>query len=409
MLPFQSFGAILLGSLKSVSNFAPTCLLLLAAGLAGCASADSHAYRQPNTGNPVADCELMVQNGPRKDQVLWEYRGAAHAMRRNQFAEAKRFLDDALARISNIYGRDKDAKKARSVFHEESKKTFIGEPYERVMANYYRGILYWMDGEPDNARACFRNAQFMDSDTEDKTYAGDYLLMDYLDGLATVKLNGDGSDAFKQAQKHAKAKLPELDPKANVLFFIEFGPGPQKFATGEYGQELRIRTFPSPVFYTSIKADGREVARSGPYDDLNFQATTRGGRVMDHVLANKAVYKTTTDTVGNVAVVAGAVMASNRGTREAGFATLGAGLVAKIFASAMTAAADIRAWDNLPQYLAFAAVPLPPGHHQVTVEFQNQAQQVLGTFTKQITVNVQPLPRDTVVFVSDQSITPQTQ
>ena len=50
-----------------------------------------------------------------------------------------------------LYGPDKDAKKARSLFHEESKKGFIGEPYERVMAYYYRGLLYWRDGEPDVA------------------------------------------------------------------------------------------------------------------------------------------------------------------------------------------------------------------------------------------------------------------
>ena len=47
----------------------------------------------------------------------------------------------------------------------------------------------------------------------------------------------------------------------------------------------------------------------GPYDDLNFQATTRGGRVMDHILANKAVFKSATDTAGNVAIVGGAITA----------------------------------------------------------------------------------------------------
>ena len=56
------------------------------------------------------------------------------------------------------------------------------------MAYYYRAILYWMDGEPDNARACFRTGQLLDSDAENKTYVGDYALLDYLDGLASVKL-----------------------------------------------------------------------------------------------------------------------------------------------------------------------------------------------------------------------------
>ena len=34
------------------------------------------------------------------------------------------------------------------------------------MAFYYRGLLYWRDGQPDNARACFRSAQFIDADAE---------------------------------------------------------------------------------------------------------------------------------------------------------------------------------------------------------------------------------------------------
>ena len=70
--------------------------------------------------------------------------------------ERQAFLDDALARVGNIIGPDKSAKKARGLFNEEAKKTFLGEPYERVMAYFYRGILYWMNGAPDNARACFR-------------------------------------------------------------------------------------------------------------------------------------------------------------------------------------------------------------------------------------------------------------
>src|SRR2546428_8336420 len=109
-------------------------------------------------------------------------------------------LDDSLARLQGIYGKDKEAQKSRGYFNEEAKKTFIGEPYERVMAYYYRGILYWMAGEPDNARACFRSAQLEDSDTQDKKYSSDYVLLDYLDGLASVKLAGDGSDCLKRAQ-----------------------------------------------------------------------------------------------------------------------------------------------------------------------------------------------------------------
>src|SRR5262249_33603495 len=187
------------------------------------------------TGNIMIDGPNAIANGPPRDKVLWQYRTAAACMRSTNYAQAKEYLDDALLRLGGIYGKDKDAQKARSYFHEEAKKTFVGEPYERVMAYYYRGILYWMDGEPDNARACFRSGQLEDSSSEGEQYNADYVLLDYLDGLASAKLGGDGSDAFKRAQSETRqfAKPPAYDPEANVLFFVEFGPGPRKYAGGK--------------------------------------------------------------------------------------------------------------------------------------------------------------------------------
>ena len=65
-----------------------------------------------------------------------------------------------------LSGPNKEAAKARRLFRNESDKPFVGEPYERAMAYFYRGIIYWRDGEMDNARACFRSAEFEDSDAE---------------------------------------------------------------------------------------------------------------------------------------------------------------------------------------------------------------------------------------------------
>src|SRR5689334_15770772 len=163
-----------------------------------------HAYTPlPHTGAPVADAKVMIQRSPARDRVLWQYWTATQAMRRAQFAEAKQLLDDALLTLGGTQGPDATARRARSLFGEESKKTFIGEPYERVMAYYYRGILYWRDGEADNARACFRSAQLQDADTEKNEYAADYVLLDYLDGFATAKLgSGDGADEFNRAVKN---------------------------------------------------------------------------------------------------------------------------------------------------------------------------------------------------------------
>ncbi|HEY5914838.1 MAG TPA: hypothetical protein VJA21_29965 [Verrucomicrobiae bacterium] len=400
-------------SASSTPGGRAACLLAVAVTalfLAGCASTSS-PKPLALTGNIMVDGTNAIANGPRKDKVLWEYRTAAAAMRQARFSMAREYLEDALTTLQGIYGPDPSAKKARGYFHAESKKTFIGEPYERSMAYIYRGILYWMDGEPDNARACFRSAEFEDSDAQNHEYAGDWVLPDYLDGLITARLGGDGSDAFKRAQASAKhVKLPEYNLKANVFFFIEFGPGPTKFATGQYAQELRFHNTPSPVNQADVKVDSYEFPVA-PTDDVWFQASTRGGRLMDHVLANKAVFKSATDTAGDVALIGGlstAALSHDRTAQEVGLGVALAGLVSKAFSAATTPEADTRAWDNLPRYLSFASLNLAPGTHNVTVDFKDTGGQAVPGLRKTLTVKVPADGKDKVVFISDQSITPQT-
>lgn len=389
------------------------CRWVLAAAclaLAGCATEPRETVVL--TGNVMVDGPNAIAHGPPRDKVLWQYRTAATALRQARFDVAKQDLDDALTRLQGIFGPDRNARKARSYFHAEAKKTFIGEPYERCMAYIYRGILYWMDGEPDNARACFRSAELEDSDTENHEYAGDWVLPDYLDGLATVKLGGDGSDAFKRAQASAKGlKLPPYNPKANVLFFFEFGPGPTKYAAGEYAEKLCFHVSSSPVKSAELRLDSLQIPVA-PTDDVGFQAMTRGGRVMDHILGNKAVFKTSTDVAGDVAIMGGAgTLLAGRGRdatmNEVGAGLLAAGIISKIVSSATTPEADIRAWDNLPHYLSFASVPLEPGPHSATVEFLDAAGRALPRLTKTITFDVPADGKDKVIFVSDQSVSPQ--
>jgi len=377
----------------------------------GCATTPTSTV--PMTGDILVDGPNMIADGPRKDRVLWQYRTAAAAMRQGKFDVAKPLLDEALLTLGGIYGPDSEARKSRRLFSRESRKAFIGEPYERSMAYFYRGVIYWRDGELDNARACFRSAEFEDSDAENKEYAGDWVLPDYLDGLATTKLGGDGSDAFKRAKANAKnINLPDYEPRANVIFILEYGPGPVKYGEGKYGEELRFRTRGSPVLSAQIKTGNLDLPVA-PCDDLNFQATTRGGRVMDHVLANKAVFKQTTDTLGDAAIISGSILAATQSGQhnagdEIGLGLVLAGLASKLISAATTPEADTRTWDNLPQFISFATMKLAPGEHVFTVEFNNANGQANPKLTKTITANV-AADRDKVVFVSDTSTTPQTQ
>ena len=375
-------------------------LALLA--LTGCATLPERKEIR-YTGDPIADGNAERAAAPVQERALWDFRIAASALRVNNPEEAKLHLDDALPLIGGILANDADAKKARSLFGSESNKTFIGEPYERVMAYYYRGLLYWRDGQPDNARACYRSGQLIDSDSEAAEYKSDYVLLDYLDGLVSTKLSADGSDAFACAQANAKnRKLPAYDPAANVLIFAEYGTGPRKYGGGEYGEQLKFFTKDSSAHSATLAINGQTV-RLPAYDDLNFQATTRGGRVMDHILGGKAVFKRNTDVVGDVALTGAAIAANQRGRNADTTAlALGAiGLFSKLASAATTPKADIRMWDNLPQRLSFAALRLAPGDYPATLEFKDASGRTLAALTQTLNLHVDPTDRDTVIFLSE--------
>jgi tetratricopeptide (TPR) repeat protein len=401
----------------------------------GCATEPSRP-RIIRTGDPVIDGNAELATARPQDRVLWDYRIAAAALRTGNFAEARAKLDDAISRMGGILANDAAAKKARGLFSAERGKTFIGEPYERVMADYYRGLLYWRDGETDNARACFRSAQFIDSVAESETYQSDYVLLEYLDGLASAKLQADPAEALARAQKLAKRELPPYDPKANALFFVEWGQGPRKYAGGEHGEQLRFRVEPSQVRSAALSTAGQTVHFTA-WDNLNFQAITRGGRVMDHILGNKAVFKEGADAVADVALIGAAVAAENiydekdraaprrhsrkngrdgegEGERkesakpeknhdaESAAIALGViGVIGKIASAATAPEADTRMWDNLPQYLGFGALQLPAGEHPALLQFFDSQGKVVEGLTRRLTLTIGNSSRDTVVILSE--------
>lgn len=363
---------------------------VLGAFLGGCANAKS------GTGSKASA-------RAERDRLLHAYHQAAESMQARKFAEAKVALDDSIVALGGLTAGDASARQARGLFHKEDVKTFRGEPYERVMVYYYRGILYWIDGEMDNARACFRSGQIQDAEAEEGKYRSDYVLLDYLDGLATAKLAGEGSDGFRRAIANVRgATPPPLDPAANLLVFVEMGRGPTKVAAGKHGERLQYLPGSARAISARVQLGGQVVAVVPVYDDLTFQATSRGGRVMDAILANKARFKEGTDAFGNAAILSGAVLGSQQGygssVDEIGAGLLVAGILSKIVSSVTTPRADVRCWDNLPNTLGFAAVSVPPGNHSGSVEFIDSAGRVVSTHSVSFTVVT---GRDTVLFFPD--------
>jgi hypothetical protein len=257
-----------------------------------------------------------------------------------------------------------------------------------------------MDGEADNARACFRSAQFIDADVENKAYASDYVTLDYLDALASARLGGDGKDAFERASKLTTTPLPALETAGNTLVFVEFGQGPIKVAEGKNKELLKVVPGASPAVSAVVKL-GEQVIPVAVCDDVNFQATTRGGRVMDHVLGNKAVFKESTGTAGDVALAGAATALRFGGGGDLAKGLAVGGVLFKGASMLTKTKADTRAWDSLPARVGFASVKLAPGEHPATVEFIDETGKPVGS--RPVVIKVAAEQPDTVVFVSDRA------
>jgi len=130
-------------------------------------------------------------------------------------------------------------------------------------------------------------------------------------------------------------------------------------------------------------------------EDIYFQASTRGGREFDSILAGKAQFKSVSNTVGNAALVGAAaatMVAANSNDRKhqrdaaaAAGALLLVGLVAKGVSEATEADADIRYWDNLPDRVHAVTLPLPAALDKLSVDFLAGDGSVLRTREATIT------------------------
>jgi len=348
----------------------------------------------------VVEGKRLIAQAPRQDKNLWRLRVGLVALKQNQPNDAKALFEAAMPAAGQILQADASTRMAQSLFSPENVKGFHGEPYERAMGWFYRGLIYWMDGEPANARACFRTAQLMDALAEKHEHRADWVMLDYLDGFITAKLGKDGSAALRRAREHAGAiALPDYNPAANTLLVLQTGFGPVKKSGGDVGEALVYDGGHSDVAQIRITVADQTVT-APIFDNLTVQASTRGSRAMDLVLARKATVKKVGDTIGDVGTVPGVVLVDYEDTRDAGLALLGVGLVGKFIGNSVEPRADTRTWNNLPQHLSFAALNLPVGEHPATVDFIDATGAALPDRQKSVLFTVQA-GRDTVLLVAD--------
>jgi tetratricopeptide (TPR) repeat protein len=288
----------------------------------------------------------------KRNLVLNHVRIGIAAMEERHFDLAEASFDIALKSIETIYADNEEAEKALSLWTKENIKDFKGEPYERAMAYYYRGLLYLVVGDYENARASFKGGMLQDAFAADKQDRSDFAALAYLEGWASKCWGNENlaKDSFAEAVG-LNAALSAPKPGQNLLAIFETGHPPQKRADGDSNEKLTFKRGPNSS-EKKLRVSLAKVSNTvAPAEDIFYQASTRGGRPIDSILAGKVNFKDGANTVGDGLLVAGTAtlaVSSNRNTAIAGAAMMFAGLVAKAAAAAAQPDADIRAWDNLP-------------------------------------------------------------
>ena len=333
----------------------------------------------------------VLTGGPR-NRVLTQMRAGLAAFEAGADAIAAASFDDALNHIETIYADNPSAEKARSTFVPERKKDFKGEAYERAMAFYYRGLIFLAHGDYGNARAVFQGGQLQDAFAEDQRYQSDFATLDVLSGWAShCEGNGGLAREFYARALKARPGIYIPGPDDRVLAIADMGLSPIKLGEGEYGEYLSYATPDHvPEFSVDFVADGATYpANFG--EDIYWQATTRGGRQVDKILAGKAQFKDTAAVVGvaslqladtalDVAAWSswdsydGGDDASTALAWAAGLAIVGIGSL--MMADAAAPEADTRYWDNLPSHIDYTS--MPAGVYPTQVMFKDASGNTLG-------------------------------
>lgn len=273
------------------------------------------------------------------------------SMELGYYGDAEKAFDGALDRIEAFYNKDKQAEKATSATRLEVNKDFKGEPYERAMAYYYRGLLYLRKGDYDNARASFKAAEYQDTVSGEESFQSDFALLTYLQGWAS-HCAGDGSQAAETFEQAAKVdpRLKAPGPNDNLLVLTELGMGPVKATDGQYQEKLVFRPGAAMPENGAIVTLGSGKATRAwplvPAADIYTQASTRGGRAIDGILDGKAQFKAGLETTSTLATAVGSSFAQQMGGNALYAQGIGAAL--SMFSKSVRPAADTRMWDGLP-------------------------------------------------------------
>lgn len=326
------------------------------------------------------------------NRVLNQLQAATLALDLGNRELAGELFDAALATITSVYADSEQAARARSLWYDEGAKDFKGEPYERAMAFYYRGLLDMYAGDYENARASFKSGLLQDAFAEEEQHRADFALLMFLEAWSShvLGVRGLADERFEELLTFRPGfRLPEANHR--LLVMVETGKAPRKLQDGIGGNVLVYR--PGRRFREEavrIRVDGKALDLT-PIESIFWQASSRGGRPIDSILEGQVQFKQTTQSVSAdvSGVAAHATMLSPAfgaaGGVFAGVAAVAG--VATLATSRVKARADHRFWNNLPDKVHVLTMPMPASR-EVQVEFLDASGAVINELTQTARIEV---------------------
>jgi tetratricopeptide (TPR) repeat protein len=370
-----------------VNRRAPSSLLILLALCitgAGVGCAASRAERQASravsayfAGKPDLAVKLLepLAEEPDRNYVLNNLRLGQAALAAGDLNTAEAAYYRAYETL-NAAGVNNPARTAATVLFNESVRIWLGEPYERAIANFQLGVVYYLQNDYANARGAFENALFKlrryadDQDQErnfreqESTFAVAYIML----GRSWQRLGREdlAADAFARAREldSSLAALtdPELHARSNVLLILEWGSGPQKLAQGS---GLVFATSRSPLLpVPRVTVNGEAVALADvavPTIDTHVMARQRPWQTTD-------TYRAIREVTGTGMMIGGVVVL-DQGLRKKNedAALVGAGLIGLGALLSASSRPDVRQWEMVPRTIYLVPLELPPGTHDISV------------------------------------------
>lgn len=334
-------------------------------GLQGCSvhlpPAGVAAYNQCNYDKAIETFSKSKKK--EKDALLFDLAILSSAVHSGNAEEVKKVGLRAQQRMWNYEGAGKGT---ASLISSEALRIYKGEPFEKSMASMYLGIVYFNEGDYENAKAAFTKAMFamqIKGDDSEADFVAPLLLLakTYL----KLKDKENAQIIFKRLAKFLPNQSLTLDKLAETktIAFVELGKGAQKIRVGPGGSLIGWQRQLYGERDATLLIDGHEEHQFRAMDDLKYQAESvdRGGK--ETIQATKGVLR----EASTMTAIIAANEAANRKNETAGWVALGAGL----FALANQSQADVRQWELLPDRLLLILSPDPAteGKHEFDVVF----------------------------------------